>query len=198
VVTFFGVVNADDSVMPPSDTTADGIPIYRRRLGFGFSVVVEGRPGASRRPVGMSAFAPDPSDPTVRPDLQIQVTQPLGNGSPEVCDNLLPVIGGVPAVNPPNFEVTQTISDRLNDLGCRFLTGDGVPGSRGSADACTVFSDGVPRFVNRASTTQYCGQIARRFGFAAGDTVVTVQLRDSVGNLGPLAQIIVRIVPLGA
>jgi hypothetical protein len=199
LVTFFGLSTASDMTMTPVGTSAGGVPIYQGGIGSGFNLVVEGRPGSSGKPVGQQTFNYAPNDPTVRPDLQIEVNRQLGDGSLTVCDNTTP-IGGIPMIDPPSFAVTQAISDALNDLGCRFVDGKGNPGARSSADACTVFPDGTFGFVCQAasatcpkgpSTVQFCGQIARAFNFQPGDTLVTVQLRDSAGNTGPPAQIII-------
>jgi hypothetical protein len=192
-VSFFGLSSSDDSLVTPTGMTPEGVPIYTRLLGFGFSLVVEGRPGTSGRPVGGIAFNHDPSDPTVLPNLLVQVNRPLGDGSRSVCDNTPPTIGGIPAIDPPDFSVTQAISDAMNDLGCRFLNGLGNPGGRGATEACTQFSDGSFRFVNSTSTLQFCGQIGRPFRFPPGDTLVSVRLRDDRGNHGPVARLIVRL-----
>jgi len=180
-----------------------GIPIYLRTFGSGFSLVVEGRKGGGQD-VGVSTFNYDPNDPTARPDLQVVVSRPLGtNPTAAVCDNMPPMVGGVPAVNPPDFSVTQQISDALNDLGCRFLDGAGQPlGRIASGDACTVSTDGTFHFVcnqatspgcTKQSTIQFCASIARPYGFPVGDTIVTVMLRDKADNLSMPAQMIIRV-----
>ncbi|HUI26279.1 MAG TPA: hypothetical protein VL403_09380 [Candidatus Kryptonia bacterium] len=189
----------------PTPTAFDGsIPIYQLPFGNSFSLVVEGRKGGGQD-VGSSTFNYDPGDPTVRPDLQVIVSRPLGsNPTTAVCDNVAPMVGGVPAVNPPDFSFTQPISDAINDLGCRFVDGAGQPlGRTASSDACTVSSDGIFRFVcNTANspgctkgmtTIQFCGAIAPPFGFPTGDTLVTVLLRDRAGNLSLPGQMIIRV-----
>ena len=97
-------------------TMPDGTPIYHRPLGTGFVIVVEGKPGTSKLAVGTNAYNSDPGDPAILPDLQIQVDRDLGDGSPSICDNMPPTIGGVPAVNPPRFDTNQTIANTINDL----------------------------------------------------------------------------------
>lgn len=202
MVTFFGVASASDLPATPIATATGGIPVYSGGAGYGFSLVIEVRPGPSKFAVGTSMFNTDPTDPTARPDFQIEVSQPLGNGSPAVCDDTPPNPGGVPAINPPNFSVTQMISNALNDLSCRFDNGTGQPGPRSQQNACTLFPDGNFAFVcstasspgctNGASTLQYCGQITRPLEFATGDTLVTVRVQDTHGNPGLPAQLIIR------
>ncbi len=191
-------MNSDGTVPTPSATASGGVPIYVRPLGFNFTMVVEGRPGGSRHPLGKSAFATDASDPTVRPDLQVIVSRPLGNGSRAVCDNMSPELGGVPGTEPPDFAFTQPISDAMNDLGCRFLNGGGQPIGRSTDEACTVIRTGDFRFVASNSTLQFCGAVERPFSFPVGDTVITVKLRDSGGNLSLQGQMIVRVLSAGS
>jgi hypothetical protein len=196
MITFFGVASPDDRVPTPNGFTAGGLPIYERPIGFNFAVVVEGRPGGSRQKIGLSTFNSDPMDPLARPDLQLLVSQPLGDGSAAVCDNMPPDAGGIPAVNPTDYAFTQPISDAINDLGCRFVDGLGRPlGRSTSQDACTLALDGSGefRFVSPGSTTQFCGAIAPPFAFPLGDTLVTVRLRDQGKNLSLPAQIVIRV-----
>ncbi|MBI1817853.1 MAG: hypothetical protein HYR72_22990 [Deltaproteobacteria bacterium] len=194
-VTFFGLAAADDMPLQPIGTDGNGRLIYERRFGQGFSLVVEGRPGISHSPVGLSAFNYSPDDPAVRPDMQMLVSRPLGNGSTTVCDNTLHMFGGVPSVDPANYALTQHISDAINDLGCRFNNGTGNPGGRGPDDACTLFPDGEFHFVDPNSTAQFCGRVASPFGFPEGDTIATVRLSDQQGVVGATRQIVVRVNP---
>lgn len=192
-ISYVGLVRANDEIVMPSGTTPEGWPIYERPFGFSFSLVVEARPGPSRRPVGLNAFRSDLFDPSVRPDLEIIVSRPLGNGSLDVCDDMLPFIGGIPASS--SFDLSQDISNAINDLSCRFVNGSGLPGGRRAADACTVFGDGEFRFVDPGTSVQFCALIAEPFGFPLGDTMVSARVRDSSGQPGPPATFVVRIVP---
>jgi hypothetical protein len=192
-VTFVGLARPDDQLFDPVGMTPEGWPIYERPLGYLFTVVVEAKPGPSRRPVGVNAFRYNPSDPTVRPDLEIIVSRPLGDGSLAVCDNALPMLGGIPA--SPNFNQTQAISNAINDFACRFVNGTGMPGGRQIGDACLLFQNGEFGFANSDSTTQFCAGIAEPFDFPSGDTVVSVRVRDSSGVPGPPASFVVRVQP---
>lgn len=151
-------------------------------------LVVEGRPGASGLPVGSGLVPEEEGD---RPDMQILVSQPLGNGSVAVCDKGLPppvgMGGGVPPVDPPDFEDDgEMVTNAMVDLACRFA----VQPSR--EDACTLDERGNFDFQGEDTTIQFCDQLATVSAFPPGDTVVTVRLRDVGGNLGPPAQVIVR------
>jgi hypothetical protein len=190
IITFFGVTRADDTLVPSTDTTAEGVPIYKRPTGAGFSLVVEGRPGASTSPLGRSAF--DASG-TSFPDLQIEVSRPLGNGSAAVCDRSGSMPGGVPAVDPPTFDDTPAVIAAANDLSCRFVDGSDQPVARTNDGACVMFPSGDFRFANAASTAQFCGFVTGVMEFPQGDTRVTARLRDQAGNPGVPAQIAIRI-----
>ena len=183
----------NDELTQPSGTTPEGYPIFTRPLGYGFTIVIEGASGVlpNLRTIGSSAFNFSSSNPSVRPDLEIIVNRQLGNGSATVCDDRPPVIGGVPA--SPGFDVTQPISNAMNDFACRFLDGSGLPEGRGqSADACTRFRDGEYHFAG-VSRMQFCGTIAPPFAFPPGDTTVSVRLRDINGFPGPPASFVIRV-----
>jgi len=200
VVTFLGVARADDMLIMPSGMTAEGLPIYTRSTGAGFVLVVEGKPGPSGKAVGSSSFQDDLSS---FPDLQIEVSRTLGNGSAAVCDISHPLptpgevpAGGVPAIDPPTFEVTPTTIDTINDLACRFRDGQGLPmGLNDPSDACLLFPSGDFGFARPDTTMQFCSTVTSVVEFPAGNTVVTVRLRDIDGNTGPSAQMVVRIAP---
>jgi hypothetical protein len=98
-------------------------------------------------------------------------------------------------VNPPDFAASPENIAAINDFACRFRDGEGHPSGVGPADACTLFPSGDFAFVNQASTVQFCAQVSRLFAFPEGDTVLTVRLRDVLGNVGPAAQIVVRVLP---
>jgi len=52
---------------------------------------------------------------------------------------------------------------------------------------------GVFAFVRAATRVQYCALVDIALRFPAGDTLLTVRLRDVGGNVGPQKQILVRI-----
>ncbi|HVN86939.1 MAG TPA: hypothetical protein VMW17_19070 [Candidatus Binatia bacterium] len=189
VITYFGLASASDAVITPVGADTEGRPIFESHSGRGFTIVIEGRPVETAHPIGTTAFAYDPNDPTLRPDVQVLVSRQLGDGTPDVCDNMFPSLGGVPAVDPPDFSETQQISDAINDLGCRFNDGTGNPSGRADPlDACTVFSDGTFHFVDGTTRVQYCLPVLAAYRFLAGDTVVSARIRN-----GPVAQIVVRV-----
>jgi hypothetical protein len=191
LITFLGLTRSDDTLIAPLGTTPTGVPVYPRLVGAAFSIVVEGMPGASGFAVGGSAYQQGSAS---FPDLQIEVSRPLGNGSAAVCDSTGPMAGGVPAVDPPNFNATQGTIAAVNDLACRFVDGTGKPGPRRSPDdSCVMFTSSEPDFVNQNTTIQFCGFITGVMEFPPGDTLVTVRLRDEGGNPGPIAQLVVRI-----
>ncbi len=136
-------------------------------------------------------FANRPDDGL--PDLQVLVSEPLGDGSNAVCDDQAPVFGGVPATSPPSFTLDPDTIAALNDLGCRFRDGSGTPGARGLFDECTVFADGTPHFVSSESSLQFCAYITSPLEFASGDTLVAARVRDLSGVYSAPAQIIIRV-----
>jgi hypothetical protein len=189
VITFIGLTRADDIAQEPSGMSGD-IPIFTPSFGFGFSIVVEARPGLSGAQVANSTF----NSPSA-PDLQIQVTRALGDASSAVCDDMPPFLGGVPAISPPDFSDDPVVIDSINDLACRFIDGNGLKVGRqcGPLTACVLQTDGEFDCVGEASTRQFCGFINQALAFPQGDTLVTVRVRDVQGRLGPPRQLILRV-----
>jgi hypothetical protein len=185
VITHAGIARADGRVVE-SEGKEKGIPVYVNYVGSGFLLVIEGKPGLSKLEVGRRLLAYDADDPKKRPDLEVQVTRALGDGSAAVCDARRPVIGGIPAIDPPSFAETKEVAATLNDLSCRFETFIESPG------ACTLNKNGDFAFANKDTVTQFCMVVAKAWNFPVGDTLVSVRLRDSKGEPGPMSQFIVR------
>lgn len=114
----------------------------------------------------------------------------LGDGSTAVCDDgTVGVPGGVPGVDPPVFGGSQVAADAINDLGCRY-------GARSfDSDACTRDFSAISGFVDPTTTVQFCPNIGigSELAFASGDTLLTVRVRNIVGQLGPAARIVIRV-----
>ncbi len=127
-------------------------------------------------------------DPSVqRPDLQLENTQNMGAGSTAVCD-IGPGGGGIPGINPADFGPSQFVSNALADFACRFEFH--LP-----ASPCTLDGNGIEATIGPvAPTAQFCDQVSATAAFPEGDSLLTVQLADVVGNIGPTAQIVVRVV----
>jgi hypothetical protein len=192
-ISFMGLLRADETLLPPAGYDAIGRPVYVRQSGFGFDLVIEAKRGTNGAAVGRSAFSYDPTDPTLRPDVQVEVSRNLGNGSVAVCDNMAGNFGGIPGFDPPDFDATQEISDALNDFGCRFNDGTGTAGPRDLNSACVLFSDGTFGFVDFESQLQFCATIISPMQFPEGDTIVTARVRDVSGLVGPERQIVIQV-----
>jgi hypothetical protein len=185
-----GVARADGQVTQPVGTAADGTPIFDRPLGFGFFLYIEARPGPSGRPVGQTTFDSDLADPNLLPNLQLVVSNALGNGSSDVCDDgPNPPIGGVPAVDPPQFGGTQPSANAINDLACRFNA------RATTGDACTRNNQQDPSFVVSSTRVQFCPAVGvgAEIAFPVGDTRVTARVTDIIGQPGLTRSIIIRV-----
>jgi hypothetical protein len=191
MITFFGLATAFNAELEPNTTDDLGRAVYVRSTGAAFFIVVEVKPGTRASP-GRTVFNSNPVDPSVRPDLQILSTRALGNGSAAVCDNgPLPnfPLGGIPGFDPADFDPgSQAVADALNDFGCRFdvHTND---------NPCTNNRAGNPAFLGVGTTLQYCTVtvVGAELHFPPGDTVLTVQVRDTDGNIGFPAALVVRV-----
>lgn len=175
-----------------------GIPVYSSCsqpgfcVGGGFFIVIEAKPGSS----GAQPSVQTVSSPG-RPGFQIEANHNLGNGSAAVCDVAGPqptqTPGGVPAVDPPNFDSTcamtppvlcQEITDALNDFGCRFIDS--------TSDPCT-FNGMRYAHVMLDSTKQLCALVSTDWSFPRGDTLLTARWLDQDGNASLPKSIFVRV-----
>lgn len=196
-IVFFGVTFSDDSLVAPEEMEPGKPPVYRLNNPSGFSLVIEARASGpcSCTPrcecVGTRTF-----DFFGIPDLQVQTTRPLGNGSPEVCDNDMSNPGGVPGIETPLFDDSPEVAEVLNDLGCRFIDGNGLAKARGCTEqACIRFSTGEFGCQSPEAKFQYCGFMTAATTFPPGDTLVSARVLDVDGKPGPVAQLIIRIAP---
>jgi hypothetical protein len=193
IITYFGLARADETLIQPSGTTPDGIPIYARPFGNGFRLVIEGAPGPSFEEPGVSSFS---FGGFAYADLQVQSTRDLGNGSDEVCDRSGGTAGGVPAIVPPSFAETPEIIATVNDFSCRFVDGsDAFRGRSNSGESCVQNppESGVFNFVDPRTRVQFCALVDLALRFPPGDTLLTARLRDVLGNVGTTRQIVVRV-----
>lgn len=186
IISFFGAVRADGTSVEPQSVDRKGIPTYLSSGGSGFMLVVEAKPGLSGFEPARRLMAYEAGNPKSRPDLEIETSRDMGDGSRAVCDQMRPDIGGIPGINPPNFAETQQISDAINDLSCRFET------HVQPDDACTVDKNGDFAFMSKDSTTQYCMLVARAWAFPKGVTLLSVRVRDTEGNPGPVKEMQIR------
>jgi len=168
----------------PDGYDDEGRPIFESS-GVG-TLIVEGRAGASLRPVGDSAFSSGEL-----PDFQSIASRPLGNGNPAVCDQRAMPPGGIAATVPFGFRDDAASINRINDLGCRINDGSGaMVGRRDPLNSCI---DDSFAFEDPSTTIQFCGDIARSEEFPPGDTVLAARLRDLSGNLGAAREIVIRV-----
>lgn len=161
-------------------------------------IIVEAEPGTSgvfpggREPV-VCAFA------SGRPDLQIQSSRRLGPTPEPVCPPA-GVTPGIPAFPTPNFGPGDAVTLALQEFGARF-----DPSHTSSGDACTRDGSGEFNFLSspppptpaRTNVRQYCYVVDGAALFPAGDTILTVRVSDTAPtpNVGPTAQIVVRVSP---
>lgn len=191
-VTFFGVARADDVLQETDLFDAKGRPVYERLLGQGLTLIIEAGRGMGSADPGVEAYDPDGNPP----DLQLLVSRPLGDGSPEVCDYDIfdsRVTGGVPATEPLEFSDDPAVVGAMNDLGCRVNDGTGMPLARTKRyNACTQMN-GEFDFVDSETRAQFCLPIARDWAFPAGDTIVAARVRNEAGSISAPKEIVIRV-----
>jgi len=175
-----------------------GRRVFRPSGATGFMLVVEAVPGTSgvfpgaREPVTCSLSAG-------RPDLQIESARRLGTGPDLVCP--LPVgTPAIPAFSPADFGPSSAVTVALQEFGARF-----DPNHTSAEGACTKDGSGEANFLSspppptpaRTNLRQYCYVVDSGASFPSGDTVLTVQVSDTAPtpNVGPTAQIVVRVGP---
>lgn len=192
-VTHLGLARADGTPLGPDFFDEKGRPVFVREFGAGFVVVIESRAGSSGAAVGNLAYDYDEADPNVLPDLQVLLSRPLGDGSSMVCDKTVPSAGGVPATPALEYLATPAVAAAINDFGCRFDNGAGVPTGVGPADACTSFPSGDFGFVEGSSELQFCMVVSQAWAFPRGQTIVKVRARDAARNLGWPREMVVQV-----
>jgi hypothetical protein len=195
-ILFFGIATADNHVIPPTETLADGTPLFDFPNDFGFIIVVEARAGTSRaQPAKCGIVGPGGGltgqCPSGRSAVELLFSRPLGNGSPAVCDESPPNPGGVPAVPSLTFDNSQMVTDVINDIGCR------MDFHATSDTACTFNALDNYSYVSSLATLQYCSSpvVGNEVAFPSGITMVKVQVQDSsnAGNVGNQAEIAIRV-----
>jgi hypothetical protein len=191
-VSYLGLADGARVPVAPTGADHDDRPVLAHP-GAGAVLVIEGRIGNDGHPLGVETYRDDGG----LPDLQVILSNPLGDGSPTVCDLGAGVHGGVPAVEPFAFDISPAVADAVNDLGCRFNDGSGR--NRGQIEtefACTRASVSSPfAFVDPASNVQYCLPLARAWDFPVGDTIVAARIRDVAGAVGRPKEVVIRRLP---
>jgi hypothetical protein len=184
----FGVARADDLVQAPAGVDGAGRPVFVRAQGQGMTLYIEGQRGSV--PIDGSTYD---SSGALLPGVELLVSRPLGDGSRAVCDYDPPRIGGIPGVDPPVFgEATET-RDAIDDLGCRFNDGTGLPRGRTATSACTRDVGALYDFTNPESEIQFCLPVAKAWAFPPGDTIVAARVRDVRGQVSQVQEIVVRV-----
>jgi len=195
-ITHFGITNAQGDPVPVTGFDDAGRPIFALQLGSGLHVVAEARAGRSGRRAGEHTTSYEERGTAQDADLQIILSDALGDGDPTICDVVPPDLGGVPATVPLEFDDAPVTLDHIEDMGCRFDNGRGEHlGRRDSIEACTRTNQGFGEsFVDRASSIQYCtGVVATDWAFRVGRTVVKGRVKDTFGSFGAPREIVVRI-----
>jgi hypothetical protein len=123
------------------------------------------------------------------PLVQIEGTRNMGNGTNPVCspNGSYNVNGGIPGIDPPDFTPTTDIINALQSFAIWFTY-------QSPSYACTyALGGGSYSYVKSSATAQFCDRMSAPQAFPIGDTLLTAQLMDVGGNVGPTAQIIVRV-----
>lgn len=178
-ITILAVTQADGTPVPPVGVDEAGRPIYERPFGDGFILVFEARRGTNRSSLPDETFFSEGLPP-----LQMIVSRDLGDGSEAVCD----LTGGVPATAPLVFGSSTQLEDAVNDLGCR---AHAAPATQMPCTRLPVTLTDTP--LTLTAEVQFCLPIARTWRFPLGDTIVAARVRDQSGAVGPVAEMVVRV-----
>lgn len=97
--------------------------------------------------------------------------------------------GGIQGISPPDFGPTVDITNALWNFSCRFQ-------AFSTGDTCLLDAYGNQNAWANPTVTpsvQFCDIVTVTKAFPPGDSILTVQLRDTSQNLGPTAQIVIRV-----
>lgn len=186
-ITLLGLTTADDRPIETDLFDEANRPVFELPYGQGVTILVEARRGPRFRDIGHTTYVDGP----LLPHLQILVSNPLGDGGIEVCEDD-GVRGGVPGNPTLDFDA-EGATDAINDLGCRAF-------NRTASLSNTAFTrpagaEDVFRLINPASQVQFGVPIAKAWAFPSGETIVAVRVRDVGGELSPVEEIVVRVSP---
>jgi hypothetical protein len=184
-ITVLGLTTADDRPLDSTATDDAGRPIFVRPFGQGMTILVEARAGASGRAVGRRTYNED----GLMPYLQVIVSNPLGDGAAEVCEND-GTRGGIPGNSELDFDAPDAPA-AINDLGCRAFGREGLQG-QGAFTKVPRATD-VWHFVDTRSQLQFGIPIAKAWAFPVGRTIIAVRVRDVVGELSAVKEIAVDV-----
>lgn len=189
-ITHFGLASADDVPLEPDETDEQGRLVFVRPFGQGFTLILEGRSGTTRRPVDGNTF----SAGGLPPALQILASNQLGDGDPTVCEDD-GRRGGIPAVPDLEFALDdQSTVEAMNDLGCRAydrMASTARPCTR--SPLANGRSDSPFALVARESEIQFCIPIAKAWALANGETVFAARVRDVEMRYSDVMEIVVRV-----
>jgi hypothetical protein len=183
--------NCGASPTPTPEFDGQGRQVFTVGFGSGFLLVIEAKPGFSGATVG--TFVPVPGSAS-RPDMQVEATENLGNGSAAICDTQSAQDGGggIPGIDPPDFGPGQPITNALQDFACRLSAFQ-------PTTPCTLNRFGAFAVLTPGGITgggrQFCHIIRTIEEFPVDTTILTAQATDMGGSIGPTKQIVVRRLP---
>ncbi len=197
VVSWAGVVNQGgcpdccnfscrQTPTPTPEFDSFGRRVFTRSLGR-FLFIAEGAIGESLLPPSVTGTRDSRGrleglGDFDRPGMQVLFSRALGNGDPFIeCETN--VSGGVPAGDGLDEAAT---TDAMVDAACRFeWVSSGTPCTRNRFGGFSTMSPSTSR--------QFCFQVPTAAEFPPGETVVSVQMMDRAGNVGPVEQVVVRV-----